>query len=140
MQKTPGKFELLEADVDGHPLIAMIDMSLRKFKGKSRMPWFLSLSTPLSKPDSRGLPSQKEAEELNQWEDSIEADLASSCKYAFVGRVTCDGHRELLYYIDQPEPAVPHLQELINRRTLRPFAFRCEQDPGWSAVSIYLES
>ena len=115
----------------------MIREDIQNCKAKSITPWFLGFSTPLLNPTPDGLPTAREAEDLNRWEDVVEREINSRCMSVFVGRVTWKGNRELLYYIDEPERISLEIQKLIDGRTLRSFAFRCEQDPEWANVSIY---
>jgi len=132
------QFSLLEAELDGHRLIAAVDLSLSHFAEKSSFPWFLSISTALGDTNIDGLPTTAESEALDLWEDQVGALVTQAAKLKYVGRVTWNGHRELLYQIDQPQTAATSLQALINGGVARPFAFRCEQDDSWSTVSAYL--
>jgi hypothetical protein len=133
-------FSLLKGEYDGLPFIAMISSELRDYQPRDSRPWFLGLSAPLSNPTAGGFPTNEEAEDLNQWEDSIGQEITAQCKHVFVGRVTWKAHRELLYYIDEPERAVKSLQKLIDTGRMRPFAFRCEQDSQWKNASIFLQA
>lgn len=130
-------FAILHGDIDGHPLFASIDTSLRDYKSKDRFPWFLSISVPLKNPNKDGLTTAQEAEQLNEWEDSLEKQIAAECNLVYVGRVTWNGHRELLYYIDQPKPVHLRLKSLIDSHAMRPFTFLCERDEKWEKVSVY---
>jgi len=132
------EFTVFEWDVEGRRLVGSVNLALVDFGAKSKTPWFLSLSTPLSSPTPEGLPTKIEAEKLNEWETEIERRLGKYTKFVFVGRVTWNGHRELLYYVDDPKRLAPELQNLITQRFLRPFAFRCEHDPNWAKVQRYL--
>ena len=131
------QFGLLEVEMDGRRLIANIDLSLRVFADKSSFPWFLSVSTALTEADADGLPTNLEADALNSWEDRVEAVIASATNFKYAGRVTWNGHRELLYQLKQPEAAVSALQRLIDGGATRPFAFRCQRDDSWNHVSNY---
>ena len=133
------EFVVFDWNFDGHRLIGNINLALRSYGAKSKTPWFLGLSTPLSNPTPEGLPAGEEAEELNQWEETVEKRIGAESKFVFVGRVTWNGHRELLYYVAKPERVAPELQQLINSHATRPFAFRCEQDSSWSKVRVYME-
>ena len=130
-------FAVLEGEYDGSPVVAMICTDLKNYMGKRATPWFLGLSTPLSKPTVQGLPTAEEAEELNRWEDALDREIKSQSTSFFVGRVTWQANRELLYYVSKPDPIVGEIQKLIDRRTTRPFAFRYEQDPDWKNVNLY---
>jgi len=134
----PTTFSVMEGDFEGYPMVAMIREELQDYEPKSSTPWFLGFSSPLSNPTPEGLPTAKEADDLNRWEDVVDREISSRCKSVFVGRVTWKGNRELLYYIDEPGQIIPQIQKLIDSRTLRPFAFRYEQDAEWSNISIYL--
>lgn len=139
MQKRE-QFGLLETEMNGRKLIANIDLSLRTFRDKRSLPWLLSLSTSLKDADEEGLPTTVEADALNAWEDQVEQVISSAVNFKYVGRVTWNGHRELLYHLKEPEAAAAALQRLIDGRTSRPFAFRCQRDESWSQVSSYLSA
>jgi hypothetical protein len=132
-------FSVMEGNIDGYPMVAMIKEGLQEFKSKGNTPWFLGFSIPLSESTPQGLPTATEADDLNRWEDLLDGEIHSRCRSIFIGRVTWRGNRELLYYIDDPQQIIPRIQELIDGRTLRPFAFRCEQDPTWMNVRVYLK-
>ena len=101
-----GSFSVLQGKVDGRPVFAMIDMGLRDLPDKQRLPFSLSLSTPLINPTSEGLPTRSDADDLNTWEDAVEARLRPAGEFVFVGRVTWDSHRELLYYLNSQQPVM----------------------------------
>jgi hypothetical protein len=91
-------------------MVAMIDMGLRNYPDKQALPFFLSLSTLLINPTSEGLPTRSDSDSLNALEDAVEAQLRSGGRFVYVGRVTWNGHRELLYYLDNQQPCVDALR------------------------------
>lgn len=133
-----GTFSVLQGNVDGRPMFAMIDMGLRNSPDRQALPFFLSLSTPLMNPTSDGLPTKSDADNLNTWEDAVESRLRSAGKFAFVGRVTWNGHRELLYYLSTPQPAIEDLKTLADSHSTRPFAFTYERDEKWMKADFWL--
>lgn len=133
-----GSFAVFQGQMDGRPLIAMIDTALREYNEKSTVPWFLSLSTPLTNPNPRGWPTPEDANDLNGWEDKVGEELSKETNLVFVGRVPWNGHRELLYYISHASSSAKRLQRLIDEGSTRPFTFRCERDDKWESVSIWL--
>src|ERR1035437_444781 len=133
-----GTFSILQGNIDGHPLFAMIDMGLRNSPDRQVLSFFLSVSTPLTNPTSGGLPTRSDAENLNTWEDAVEARLRSAGGFVFVGRVTWDGHRELLYYLNSQQPAVEVLKTLSDAHSTRPFAFTSENDAKWEKADFWL--
>jgi uncharacterized protein YjiK len=131
-----GTFSVIQGEVDGRPLVAMIDMGLRKLPDKQGLSFFLSLSTSLINPTGEGLPTRSDADNLNAWEGVVEARLQSVTKLVFVGRVTWNGHRELLYYVGNQQPTLDALKTLSGAR---PFAFTCERDEKWAKADYWLE-
>ncbi len=107
-----GTFSVIQGEVDGRPLVAMIDMGLRELPDKQGLSFFLSLSTSLINPTSEGLPTRSDTDSLNTWEHVVEERLRSAGKFVFVGRVTWNGHRELLYYVGNQQPTVETLLDL----------------------------
>lgn len=137
-EEVNGAFQVFESELDGWPLIAVIDKSYGTFNGKEKYPWFLSISAPLINANEKGLPNNQDAEALNQFEDNIESELNKACSFLFIGRVTCNGYRELVFYIDNPKKVADRLQSIIDSKKFRPFAFQCEKDNKWERVSVYL--
>jgi uncharacterized protein DUF695 len=134
-----GTFTVLQRLKNGHPLFATIDTSLRDGKVRAGFPWFLSLSTPILHPTKDGLTTDGEASTLNDWEDSLEKQLSGECRFVYVGRVTWNGTRELLYYVDRPGSIVPKLEKLAQDGSRRQFTVRYEHDEQWKQVSSYFE-
>jgi hypothetical protein len=133
-----GTFSVLQGNVDGHPMFAMIDEGLRNYSDKQTLPFFLSLSTSLINPTSDGLPTRSDADSLDAWEDAVDAELRSGGRFVYVGRVTWNGHRELLYYVDNQQPHLDNLKILSDRHSTRPFAFTCERDEKWANTDVWL--
>jgi hypothetical protein len=125
-------------EVDGRPLVAMIDMGLRGMPDKQGLSFFLSLSTSLIGPTSEGLPTRSDADNLNIWEDTVEERLQSAGKFVFVGRVTWNGNRELLYYVGNQHSTLETLKIMSDVHSTRPFAFICEPDDEWERVGVWL--
>jgi hypothetical protein len=130
-------FAVLRGEADGHPMLAMIDMGLRNSPDMQQLPFFLSLSTPLISPTSEGLPSRSDADSLNALEDAVEARLRPIGKFAFVGRVTWNGNRELLYYVKDQQTVAEALKKLSEAHSTRPFAFRCNRDEKWDKANFW---
>ena len=136
-RETGEKFSIFQSELDGHPLIATIDMALSAYKSKATLPWFLGLSAPLIRPTRDGLPTPSDSIALSEWEDLVEKLINPACRFVYVGHVTWNGSREVLYYVDRVEPAATLLKKLGDDHVTRPFAFRCERDDVWENVSIY---
>jgi Family of unknown function (DUF695) len=131
------QFSVFESEMEGRPLIATINVGLRGLESKAAHPWFLSLSTPLIQPTKDGLPTPGDSTALSDWEAFVEKRINPACQFVFVGHVTWNGSREVLYYIDRVEPTATLLKRLRDDHLTRPFAFRCERDDAWNNVSVY---
>jgi hypothetical protein len=133
-----GSFAVVETYKDGHPLFLTIDTTLRDGKTKPSYPWFVSIVTPIKYPTKAGLTNDAEASELNGWEDGLEKEFIGTCRYAFVGRVTWNGTRELLYYVDKPDSIVPKLEQRATADPKRQFHVESTRDDKWEKVDAYL--
>lgn len=129
--------EVLEGNVGGYPLIAVVMAGLRNHESKHLTPWFLSISTPFVV-SAQGLPTSEEVVGLDQWEQLIEGEIAGLATVMRIGRVTWNGRRELLYYVDSPERASSRLRSLMRCDGVRQFDFQCNQDDDWHNVEMYV--
>ena len=130
-KQNPIQFSVLQAKIDGHPMIAMIATGLRTSSNMQLLPIYLSVSTPLAGPTSDGLPTTGDAHDLNGWEEIIESKLGSAGNLGFLGRVTWNGHRELMYYVGNEQPALQALNALLEAHSTRPFTLSHERDEKW---------
>lgn len=137
--RTDESFSVLEGKLNGLPLMAMIDMGLRGYKLKAQLPWFLSLTTNLSETTKDGQPTTKESTNLEEWEDLVEKRISTACQFVYVGRVTWNASRELLFYADSTEPISSVLEALSAEHMIRSFSFHCERDDKWERVSVYFK-
>jgi hypothetical protein len=133
------QFSLIKGEQDGHPMLAIIASDLKKYPSKSKYRWFLSLSVPLIDPTTDGLPNVKDLDALNAWEDEIEARIAKQGKYFYFGHVTRNGSREVLFYLEKPDPVLSELQKIRESNSTRPFAVVCEKDEHWKKVDDYVQ-
>jgi hypothetical protein len=134
-----GTFSVLQGEKDGHPLYAVIDSTLRDKKSRTGFSWFLSISTPLKDPTTDGLTTIEEASELNDWEDLLEKNSLGDYRFVFVGRVTWNGTRQLLFYLDKSEGVETKLKKFAHDFPKRVFDFQCQRDERWEKVNGYLE-
>jgi hypothetical protein len=137
-EKDNRQFSLLKGEMNGRPFFAIIASDLKTYPPKSKFPWFLSLSTPLIGPTADGLPQGEDFDALNAWEDEMETQVAKLGKYFYVGHVNGNGSREVLFYLEKPEPIVTALTRVRDSHSTRRFDFHCEKDKEWKKVSPYI--
>jgi Family of unknown function (DUF695) len=123
-----GGFSIFRGEKDGHPLFAMVDTTPHDNKFKSTYPWFLNITTSLTNPTKDGLTTDKEASDVNDWEDSLEKQFSGTCRFVYVGRVTWNGTRQLLYYVDASDSIEAKLSKLADRHPARAFSVQAERD------------
>jgi hypothetical protein len=134
----PGEsFSVMRATLEGRTLFASINMAYKSFSARAAFPWHLNVLVPLADPTTDGLTTNEEASELNGLEDQIAAQLAQVCKCHYIGRITWAGTRQMLYYLDDPEPAARRLQEMMDSGLHKAFTFRCGKDSEWKSVSQF---
>ncbi len=132
-------FSIYKGEMNGRPVFAMVDTRYKDFKEKKFYPWFLSISTSLENPTQEGLTTNEEAEVLNDFEDNLLLEIKDVVPFCFLGRATWNGYREIFLYVKEPEVLSKKLQEIIDSKKYRGFAFRCERDDDWNKVQIYFE-
>jgi hypothetical protein len=136
--KANDDFSILEGNRDGHRIVVMANKAARNSEVKSSLPWFLTISTRLINPTEDGLTTNEEATELNAWEGQLERVIKAERRFFYVGRTTCSGSRELLYYVDAPGNLSETLKKLNEGTTTRSFTCSLEKDDKWEKVSAYL--
>ena len=133
-----GAFAIFQGEKDGRPLFATIDTTPHDNTFKATYPWFLGITTSLTNPTDDGLTTHQEASALNDWEDSLEKQFSGTCRFVYVGRVTWNGKRQLLYYVDTLDSIEAKLRKLAEEHTGRAFDIEVERDDQWNKVSVYL--
>ncbi|MBV9169931.1 MAG: DUF695 domain-containing protein [Chloroflexi bacterium] len=129
------KFEL-----DGRPLVALVNAAYRNFPDKIRFPWCLLVSIPLRDPTSAGLASGPEGEDMERFEQQTIAPLIRAhCVSHFVVRTTHKGHRDLIFYVDDPQRVVQALNDLLESGATRSFTFGAMQDEEWGSMQRYFK-
>jgi len=138
--QTDKKFHVLRGKKAGLPAFVMIDTTYGNYLHKEKYPWYLCIKMPMEELTDQRLPTDRESDALNSLEDSIQRTLDSITKVCFIGRITWNGYRELLFYLDTPKEADKALQELAeDESTSRKFEHRIKKDETWSSVSEYLK-
>lgn len=132
-------FSLLKLTNENNLFFALINMAYKGYIYKFKYPWFLSISVPLINPGENGIPNPNDSKALDKFEDSLNKRLIETCAYQYVGRITGDGYRELLYYLNTPQETVTLLNKIIESNESRAFAYRCEKDDNWNFVNVYLK-
>ena len=120
--------------------LATFNTKYDNYPNKLFFPWHVLIELEIVEKNDNGHPVDTEAEKLAKLEEDILTFLKSKHTVHFLGRVTRNGFRDLLYYIDKPN----FIQDEVNTfcdnvMKERPINFGMENDPKWSAVSGFIK-
>ena len=126
------------------PAVMVLNTSLLKFKPKEVFSWHLSLMIDFDELVENGMPAQVETDAIIPFEEHIDTLLKGNDKdkpnALFLGRITWNGTRELIYRVYDPEIANAVLQDIINNKTYpREFDYEMEHDENWERNKWHLE-
>lgn len=125
-------YTLINTSRGNDPAVVVVNSALRTFKNRDAFSWHLKLNITCEIVGKNGMPTNREAEILNQLEEEISKALQIKDNALFLARITCRGTRDLLYRAHDPEIANEALQKLIAANSQsREWEYRIEQDPDW---------
>lgn len=132
-------YTLINTSRGSLPAVIVVNSALRSFDRRDEFPWHLRIEIDCKELAEKGMPTNAEGKVLYQLEDEIGAALDLQGNGIFAARITCNGHRELIYRIHDPEKAASNLQRLLENPTpLREWDFRMEEDADWNLVQAEL--
>ena len=125
------------------PGVGMINTALRSFEGREVFAWHLSLMIELEDLIENGMPSYAEREVIEALESSLTAELifpSDKPNALFLGRITWNSTRELLWRVFDPDVANQVLQKVLDDKNYRrEFDFKMEHDPEWKLAEWHLK-
>ncbi len=132
---------IVEVKQNSLPGIASINSAMVEFKPKVVFGWHLSIMIAAQDLDDQKLPTSDEQQVLDAFEAEFVPIITANGNALFLGRVTNDGWRELIYRVYDPEPVNEYLRGLISsKKHLRPFDFRIDPDDGWEKAQWHLKA
>ncbi len=135
------KYIIVEFKQNALPGVATINSALVEFEPKVVFGWHLSIMIAAQDLDDHKLPTTDEQQVLDTFEDELTSIIKANGNALFLGQVTNDGWRELIYRLYDPEPANEYLQRLISSKNhLRPFDFRIDPDEDWEKVQWHIQA
>ncbi len=105
----PSNFSIIQGTKNGLPGVLLVDLGLQPDIQSARYPWLLRISLTIGQPTAQGLCSSEESARLDAIEDHLLEALQES-EYVYVGRVTWNGLREVLLYVELPEAVIDKFQ------------------------------
>lgn len=120
--------------------LATFNNKYNNYHNKSFFPWHVLVELEIIDKNDNRHPIDTDAEKLIILESEILKFLQQKHTVHFAGRVTRNGFRDLLYYIDTPKLEQSEVKEFCeNIMKERGINFGMEKDPKWTAVSGFLK-
>jgi hypothetical protein len=120
--------------------LATFNTKYNNYPNKSFYPWHVLIELEIIDKNENGHPINTEAEKLVKLEDDILNFLKQKHTVHFIGRVTRNGFRDLLYFIDIPKFEEKEVNifcdDIMKDRAIN---FGIEKDPKWTSVSGFIE-
>lgn len=136
----PGEsFSLLKLNMADGLAFATVNKAYENYPNKSFYPFFVGIELEVVDKNDNGHPVDTEAARLNQIQEEIEAFLKQKHTVHSVARVTRNGARDLLIYIDTPKLTQEELNaffdDILKERQVN---FSIQKDASWNAVSGFM--
>lgn len=120
--------------------LATFNNKYNDYPNKAFFPWHVLVELEIIDKNNNGHPIDTDADKLVRLEDQILKFLQEKQTVHFLGRVTRNGFRDLLYYIDTPKLEQAEVNAFCdNIMKERGIYFGMEKDPKWTAVSGFLK-
>ncbi len=136
-------FVLVDSEEDGLPAKIKVNENLLAFEPKLIFGWHLSIQFTLQALDENGLPTAEESEALSDYEEFLNENITGpkvKPNGLYVGSVTWNRRRELMFLVHDPEVADKFLKFVCERNdTPRGLHYEMEHDPEWGKAMGYLQ-
>ena len=135
---------ILNFKQDDLPGVAVINTALRDFGQKEVFRWHLSIMIELRDLIDNGMPSREEREIVdevgNNLDNSIKGTNKEKPNALFLGRITWNKTRELIWRVYDPKPVDRELRKIIRDNSApRQFEYKMEEDEKWALTEWHLK-
>ena len=128
-------YSIFKLDMNDVLAFATINTGYKNYPNKQHFPWCAQILLAIQDKNDNGHPTDEEAAVLNDIEDKITTFLKENHTVHHIGRVTRNGERDIIYYIDKPKfnqhETKLFFDEINSQRNLN---FTLEKDPKWEFV------
>lgn len=132
----PGEsFSILKLDMPEGLAFATVNSAYKDYPNKTHFPYLAGFELEVLEKNDNGHPVDDEAEVLNELQDRIEMFLQEKHTIHSVARVTRNGARDLLIYIDEPNFTKEEVKVFFDQiNSVRAVNFTINRDPKWDGV------
>jgi len=137
----PGEsFSILKLTMKEGLAFATINKAYDNYQNKSLFPCHVLVELELIDKNNNGHPVDTEAIKLNKVEDEITEFLKKEHTVHLIGRVTRNGFRDTIYYIDKPKLKQEEVKEFCDSiMKERGINLSIQNDPTWNYVSGFIK-
>lgn len=142
----PGdNYVLIETEEQGKPMFMIVNEALSSLYPKKLYGYFCEIDILMDETTEDQLPTDKEAEVLNAFEDEVMANIIGdpdTPNVRLAARVTWTGQRELYFRVNDPDIVGQYLQKLSESENYpRHFRFVLEADKNWEKTDwLFMEA
>ena len=133
---------IIQFESEGKPAAWMINRALDGCAEHDVYTWHLRIDIEMQEiVEPIRFPTQQEQVALTALRQALEANLKASDNARFLGSLTHDGIRTLLYRVRDAEPAAAHLANLVGDPAApRAMQYVMQPDPDWVETKPYFET
>ena len=137
-------YSVLNFKQDELPGVAVINTGLRGFEPKEVFAWHLSIMLDFENLIENGMPNKDDRTLAENFEDELAPEIIGESiekpNALYLGRITWNETRELIWRVYNPEPINDLLQEIINEKEYPlEFDYRIDHDKDWKLAEWHLK-
>jgi hypothetical protein len=119
---------------------ATVNTGYRNYHNKKCYPFLVAIELEILEKNNNGHPTDIDAQRLNEIQENVESLLKQQQTVHPLARVTRNGTRDIMMYIDKPVFSEKELTGYCdNIRKERKIVFSIQKDEKWNAVSGFLQ-
>ena len=132
-------FSIFKLTIDESLAFATINTGYNGYPNKSFYPWYAEVVMEIHDKNDNGHPTNEEAKILNDLEDQITSYLKQTQTLHSIGRVTRNGERDIIFYMDKPKLVGNTAKEFFDSiNAIRPINMKLKKDKKWSNVRAFI--
>lgn len=134
-------FSIFQLNMPDGFAIATVNTAYKNYQNKKCYPFLVGIELEVLEKNSNGHPGDIEGQRLNEIQTDFEELLKQQQTVHSVARVTRDGARDIMIYIEKPVFSEKAVTDFCNNiRKERKMLLSVQRDESWKSVSIFFNS
>jgi hypothetical protein len=134
------KYSGVEFNIEDEYCVGTINEYFKGYKNKVDFPYSLWITVETKDKNNDGHPTGEESFLFNQIEDGIIEKLDKKTPYCYIGHITRNGYREIMFYISDNSEVSKLIDTFIaENKYKRQIKYSIELDKNWESVSGFIE-